>query len=889
MQISTRFRSPFLATLLFLAPAGQAAQATWVHFNAAQSTLVYSNDNFGNRLPDFSFAGYEGGGVAIPTNVPVKQTLSPIPGDNTAQIQNALNAVSALTPGTNGFRGEVLLNPGTYQIAGTLTITNSGIVLRGSGDNTNTGTVLLVTGTARNILTATGTGGFSQVGGTYDIVDNYVPLGATNFHISGSSPIVWGTNTTVAADSDIFTNGTLLYAYNWSGTNQAVNGVTFTGTTSANPGNVSLTGVGSNYRNYASTSPPFSTLSLAYQELLCGGEYNSGTATATLTLNSLTAGRVYAVQFWVSDPRGGGTIGRTETVTGSNEVVLAYNAPAATGGVGQYSIGMFTASGGSQSFTFTGSASTQINALLVSDVTATGYQPVNPPTNQPPSAFSVGETVVIQRPWTQPWINAIGMNLLSNPWQPGTGLQLERTITAVNGNQITVDDPLVNPIESYWVTGLVYQVTDPGRIQQVGLENLCAVGQISDYPSNILTGVFANFANLKNSWMRNLLLMGWGNGLTLGGGSKWCTVQDCFYTNPATGTSSAAPAAWTIAGANCLFQRCVSDGGYYHIMVTQASTPGPNVFLNFNCTGTHYNGGPHQRWAAGVLHDNIIMAADSQGGYTPYLAINNRGNDGSGQGWAAGFSLAYNCQAPQFQIEEPATTTNEYNWAIGGVGSKDNYSDIGIYDAFGGIVSPHSLYLEQLKERLGGAAVENLGYTLFTITNSPSSQTVTAGSNTTFTVTVGDSTLMSNVVALSVSGLPANASASFNTNTIIGAGSATLTVVASNLIAPGTYTLNIVGASAGQMHSAAASLVVQNPSRTPVMNSLAVSRYNLIIAGTNGTGGGGYYVLTTTNAALPLNLWQRIATNQFDAGGNFRFTNSPGINAPQTFYLLELQ
>lgn len=165
----------------------------------------------------------------------------------------------------------------------------------------------------------------------------------------------------------------MAYAYNWSSTNQTVNGIIFTGTTSANSGNVSISGIGSNYRNYSSSSAPFRSLSEAYQHLLCGGEYSSGTSTARLTLNSLTAGHVYAVQFWVSDPRGGGTIGRTEAVFGSNEVVLAYNVPAATGGVGQFSVGVFAATGSSQSFSFVGSASTQINALLVSDVTIVDF------------------------------------------------------------------------------------------------------------------------------------------------------------------------------------------------------------------------------------------------------------------------------------------------------------------------------------------------------------------------------------------------------------------------------------------------------------------------------------------------------------------------------------
>ena len=38
---------------------------------------------------------------------------------------------------------------------------------------------------------------------------------------------------------------------------------------------------------------------------------------------------------------------------------------------------VFTATDTSQPITLTGSASTQLNALLLSDVTATGYQPVN--------------------------------------------------------------------------------------------------------------------------------------------------------------------------------------------------------------------------------------------------------------------------------------------------------------------------------------------------------------------------------------------------------------------------------------------------------------------------------------------------------------------------------
>ena len=49
-----------------------------------------------------------------------------------------------------------------------------------------------------------------------------------------------------------------------------------------------------------------------------------------------------------------------------------------------------------------------------------------------------------------------------------------------------------------------------------------------------------------------------------------------------------------------------------------------------------------------------------------------------------------------------------------------------------------------------------------------------------------------------------------------------------------------------------------------------------------------YYLVAATNAALPLNNWTRIATNQFDASANFILTNTPIPDWPQTFYRLQL-
>src|SRR4051794_26739091 len=63
----------------------------------ANGGLVYQPDERGNTIPDFSRAGYGGGGVKIP-DVPVAVTLAPqAAGDDGARIQAAIDATGKRT------------------------------------------------------------------------------------------------------------------------------------------------------------------------------------------------------------------------------------------------------------------------------------------------------------------------------------------------------------------------------------------------------------------------------------------------------------------------------------------------------------------------------------------------------------------------------------------------------------------------------------------------------------------------------------------------------------------------------------------------------------------------------------------------------------------------
>src|SRR5262249_49496640 len=79
---------------------------------------------------DFSYAGYAGGGIAIPA-VPAVLSVRPTGGDDTQLLLGALDRVAGMAPRPDGFRGAVLLQPGRYRVAGRLSMRTSGVVLRG--------------------------------------------------------------------------------------------------------------------------------------------------------------------------------------------------------------------------------------------------------------------------------------------------------------------------------------------------------------------------------------------------------------------------------------------------------------------------------------------------------------------------------------------------------------------------------------------------------------------------------------------------------------------------------------------------------------------------------------------------------------------------------------
>lgn len=163
--------------------AKDSQKSQWAYLDAT-GKLTYKTLPRGDRIIDFSYAGYMGGGTAIPFPA-AKVTLSPTEGDNSAAIQNAINEVSKLQP-VNGFKGAVLLKPGIYNCENTININQSGIVLRGSGRG-ETGTIINMTGKLHACISVRGNIVSTPVSKPTTFADAYVPSGSMSFTVVDAS------------------------------------------------------------------------------------------------------------------------------------------------------------------------------------------------------------------------------------------------------------------------------------------------------------------------------------------------------------------------------------------------------------------------------------------------------------------------------------------------------------------------------------------------------------------------------------------------------------------------------------------------------------------------------------------------------------------------------
>jgi hypothetical protein len=181
----------------------------------------------------------------------------------------------------------------------------------------------------------------------------------------------------------------------------------------------------------------------------------------------------------------------------------------------------------------------------------------------------------------------------------------------------------------------------------------------------------------------------------------------------------------------------------------------------------------------------------------------------------------------------------------------------------------------------------------FSVSASPASQTVTQGNGTTYTVTVTPTGGFAGTVDLSISGLPAGATASFNPASLA-SGNSTLTVNTISSTPTGTFPLTITGTSGALTHTASVSLVVNAPvigdfsvSATPASQTVTAgggTSYTATVTGSGGFSG----VVNLTASGLPTGASASFSPTSVTGSGSSTMSVSTSAATPAGTYTLTI-
>lgn len=319
-----------------------------------------------------------------------------------------------------------------------------------------------------------------------------------------------------------------------------------------------------------------------------------------------------------------------------------------------------------------------------------------------PVDFVRGDKVFIFRPSTQNWIEDIQTDKFGGEsgwlrWRPGTrDIYWDRKIESVNGDTVMLDVPLTTAIDAKYGGGFIAKYEWPGRISQVGIENLncCSAFDSANPKDEDHRWMAITMENVMDAWVRQVSFSHFaGAAVALYETTKRITVEDCKSLSPVSEKGGARRNTYFTSGQQVLFQRCYAEYGY-HDFVTGFCSAGPVAFVQCVSYQPYSFSGSVDSWSSGVLFDNVSIDGHA-------LRFTNLREKGQGTGWNAANSVFWQCTASEIECFSPPTATN---WAIG---CWATFSGDGRWFECDEHVRPRSLYYSQLADRIGNKVMKS--------------------------------------------------------------------------------------------------------------------------------------------------------------------------------------
>lgn len=352
------------------------------------------------------------------------------------------------------------------------------------------------------------------------------------------------------------------------------------------------------------------------------------------------------------------------------------------------------------------------------------------------SGFAPGDNILIRRAVNAAWAQDLRMDVITeapgllsaNQWARNgkverayTDVCQERTVAAVDlaAGTVTLVEPVVDPLDRKYGISTAARFSSARRVAHAGVENLQLISRFSKkgtaqnsafgvdykfYDDECHAQVGVRLGNAENVWVRRLTSYHIDVAVSVSGGVRWATVQDVNCLEPVSGTGGERRYSFTNSGGTLVLNQRNYARFTRHGFIVMGNVMGPNVFLADRTDYQFDANEPHLRWSTGGLYDNVKGR----------IYVQNRWNNGTAHGWSGANYTLYNNEGKFIISQSPLAA----NYLFGQSDAADRLpfvmaevdpGNVPNYKAceysVGRKMTPQSLYLQQLRDRLGPEAV----------------------------------------------------------------------------------------------------------------------------------------------------------------------------------------